>query len=128
LLPFRSIAFSLFEQDVWVKHKGVDYRDAVSHVAALAPAHSYVGSIEFTGAMRLYSELQPFVSTHPNAPRVIERVLGDGRQTFLLIEPWNRADPAIRDLLTRFPSTRLPDIPIWGGLEFYRLEPAPPGT
>jgi hypothetical protein len=128
LLPFRSIAFGLFEQDVWVKHKGVDYRDTVRHVAVLAPAHSYVGSIEFTGALRLYSELQPFVSTHPNAPRVIERVLKDGRQAFLLIEPWNRADPAIRDLLARFTATRLPDIPIWGGLELYRLEPAPPGA
>lgn len=109
------------EQDVWLGQKGIDYFYAVRRVAQIAPPGSYVGSIEFAGSTRLYTDLGSFLTFYDDSLTLAEIVLRSGREVYLLIEPWRQEDPIVRRLLDRFPHERLPDIPVWGGLPLYRL-------
>lgn len=113
------------EQDVWVPQKGIDYYYAVRRLAEIAPPGSYVGSIEFAGSVRLYSDLRSFLTFYDDAIPLAETVLRHGREVYLMIEPWRQDDPAVLNLLTHFPHQRLADIPVWGGLPVYRLSLPP---
>ncbi len=121
------VRLARIEQDVWVRQKGIDYFYAVRRMAEVAPPGSYVGSIEFAGSTRLYTDLGGFLTFYDDSLALAEKVLRSGREVYLLIEPWRQEDPLVRQLLDRFPHERLPDIQVWGGLPVYRLSlpPAP---
>lgn len=117
------------EQDVWVRPKGFDYLYTVRRVAQIAPPGSYVGSIEFAGSVRLYTDLHSFVTHYEDSVQLADTVLRSGRSVFLIVEPWRQRDEIILKLLKSFPHERLPDIPVWSGLPVYRLSlPAAPAS
>lgn len=123
LTPLYYLKLTRREGDVWVRLKGVEYLEAVHRIGLVAPPGSYVGSIEFGGALRLYSDLQPFLSTFPTSPDLVAEAHRRGRRVFLMVEPWHRDQDVIRRMLARFPSQRLADIPVWWGVQVHELRP-----
>lgn len=123
LTPLHSLKLTRREGDVWVHRKGLEYLEAVHRIALVAPPGSYVGSIEFGGALRLYSDLQPFLSTFPASPDLVAEAHRRGRRVFLMVEPWHRDQDVVRRMLDRFPSQRLADVPIWDGVQVFELKP-----
>lgn len=125
LSAFYYVSLARKEQDVWLRQKGFDYFYAVRRVAQIAPPGSYVGSIEFAGSVRLYTDLNSFVTHYGDSVHLADTVLRSGRSVFLIVEPWRQHDEVILKLLNGFPHERLPDIPIWSGLPVYRLQLPP---
>lgn len=123
LTPVYYVAFGVEQNDLWIRNKGTDYYRLTQSMAELVPPGSYVGSVEFAGAFRLYHpELTPFVSVAEGASRVVEHALGEGREAYLVLEPPNRHHPAIRRMLARFDVQQVTTLPIiWSELPVYRL-------
>ncbi len=128
LLPFHYISYGENAHDLWLKHRGSEYAEVARHIESLAPPGSYVGSVEFGGALRIYTKLASFVSLHENSPALVETVLRDHRRAYLILEPWNQDHPVILELFARFPTTRLPNIKIWDGVQVYELHLPPAKT
>lgn len=123
LLPLRSVRLTRKEGDVWVRLKGMEYYHVVQRLQAVAAPGSYVGSVEFGGALLVYSGLHPFVATFPGAVDVVAEAHRRDRDVFLVVEPWHRDQAVIRRLLDLHAVKRLPDLPVWEGLQLYQLSP-----
>ena len=127
VLPLWEIHFGRSQQDLWERNKGHVYYDVVQRVAAIVPAHSFVGCVEFAGSFRLYSELTGFVSVQDDPPNLVREGLRRQRDVYLLVESWNLNHPVIRQILKDFPSEMITVIPLWGGMPLYKLHlPATP--
>jgi hypothetical protein len=125
VLPAWQIHFGAKQKDLWERNKGHGYHDIVEQVAALAPAGSFVGSVEFGGSFNIYTSLTGFVSVFDTTPSLIREVLRQQREVYLLVEPWNVNHPNILDLQSRFHAEKIAEIPAagWGKLPLYRLTP-----
>jgi hypothetical protein len=132
VLPVWQVHFGRSQQDLWERNKGHGYHDIVERVAALVPAHSLVGSVEFGGSFNIYTPLTGFVSVFDTTPALILEGFRQKREVYLLVEPWNLNHSNILGLLQRFPAEKIAEIsePGWGKLPLYRLRPpqspAPP--
>ena len=120
-----SLGQSFSHTGLWTPNKGRDYYDVVRTVDALAPAGSFIGSVEFCGTHRLYSRNQPFVACHTNAPTLVHDLLARQVPVFLIVEPWNRTNETVRTMLATNTAELLREIEIWGGVRIYRLTPKP---
>lgn len=128
LLPLWEIGFGWRQKDLWQLHKGHGYYDIVEHVAALVPADSYVGSVEFSGSFHVYTQITGFVSMMDSATNVAREGLRQKRPVYLLVEPWNLDLPAVHQLQRQFTAVKIAEISQegWGKLPLYRLTlPAP---
>ena len=122
-LPVYYVAFGIHQKDLWNRDTGTVNYEVIRRVKDRVPGNSVVGSVEFTGALTLYSTLTPFFSTHPNAPEFVARALADGRRAFVLVEPWNATDPVMKIVLARFDPVPVDHFDfLWGGLPFYELK------
>lgn len=126
LVPIYYTAFGVYQNDLWVRKKGIVYYQVAKQTEALVPPGSYIGSVEFAGSSRIYSPgVLTFVSTHGNAPVLIEHAFNQGREAYLIVEVWNKDDAIVRQILTRFRGEKIKDLPWFGGhLPFYKLYPA----
>jgi len=125
VLPVYFTAFGLYQNDLWFRQKGLIYYQVAKQTKALVRPGSYIGSVEFAGSSRIYTpNLVPFVSTHANAPALLEHVMSQGHDAYLIVEIWNKDDAIIRDLLRRFSGEKIKDLPFFGGpLPLYKLHP-----
>src|SRR5882724_9611119 len=129
LLPAWEIYFGWNQHDLWKRNRVRDYYEVTQNVAALVPARSLIGSVEFTGAFRVYTRLTGYVSVFDTTPELIMEGFRQHRDVYLLVESWNQTHVAIRALLARFPSEKIRDIPPWKDLTLYKLHPPPaPGS
>ncbi len=127
--PVYYFKFGLSQHDLWSTNKGYDYYKIVKETEKTVPPGSYVGSVEFAGSFRLYTSLGSYVSVHDNSPKLVEYVLAQGHEAFVIVEPWNQTNAVVMQLLRRFAAIKVRDITIWGGapLPLYRLRaPAAP--
>lgn len=124
----HELALGVRHGDLWLRNRGSDYPHVVAVVEDLAPPGSFVGSVEFAGAFRIYGRSAPFVSTHSNAPDLVDAVAAQGHAAFLVVEPWNRGDPAVARLLARPAAQLVKELPLWGGVRIYRLTSAVEST
>jgi hypothetical protein len=120
-----SLGQSFSHTGLWTPNKGRDYYNVVRTVDELAPAGSFIGSVEFCGTCRLYSRNQPFLACHTNAPALVHDLLARQAPVFLIVEPWNRTNETVRTLLDTNTAELLREIEIWGGVRIYRLTPKP---
>ncbi|MSU69208.1 MAG: hypothetical protein EXS39_00215 [Opitutaceae bacterium] len=128
LLPVWETVFGWRQHDLWKLNKGHDYYEVTQRVAALVPPGSLVGSVEFAGSFRLYTQLTPFVSVYDSALPLITEGLRRQRHVYLVVESWNLKDRVILEALARFSAEKIHEIPLWGGLPLYELHsprPAP---
>jgi hypothetical protein len=102
ILPGQYLRFGAAQDDLWVRTIGVPNRELVRQVEAALPPGALIGSLEHASSFLLYSHLTPFVSMQPDAPRLIEDALRQGRKVYVLPEPWNQDHPRIREILRRF--------------------------
>lgn len=125
LMPLYYVHFGLDQRDLWIRDRAHEYFDLTQEVARLVPPGSYVGSVEFSGAFRLYSPgIVSFLSTHENAPAVVAKALAEGHAAYLVLEPPNRGDRTIRRLLRQYDARQLAELPVlWPRLPVYQLLP-----
>ena len=125
LTPIYYVHFGLEQRDLWIRDRAHEYFDLTQEVARLVPPGSYVGSVEFSGAFRLYSPgIVSFLSTHANAPAVVKKALEDGHSAYLVIEPPNRGNKTIQRLLRKYDAQQIAELPlIWPSLPVYQLQP-----
>ncbi len=127
ITPVYYFKFGLYQKDLWSTNKGIAYYQVVKETERTVPPGSYVGSVEFAGSFRLYTGLYSYVSVHDNSPKLVEYVLSQGHEVFIIVEPWNQTNEVVMQLLRRFAATKIRDIDIWTGLPLYRLHsPAKP--
>lgn len=120
-----SLSLSFSHTGLLSTNKGRDFYNVVRTVDALVPAGSYIGSVEFCGAHRLYSSNQPFQAWHPNAPTLVRDLLARHTPVFLIVEPWNRTNETIRTLLDTNTAELVHELNPFGGVRVYRLTPKP---
>jgi hypothetical protein len=128
LLPAWGIIFTWNQHDIWKRDKGHDYYEITQRVAALVPPDSFVGSVEFAGSFRLYTSLTGFVSVYEHVPELVTEAFRQHRHVYILVEPWNQGDRAVKEAIARFSGEKIQEIPFWGGLPLYELHAPPPSA
>ncbi|MCP5051489.1 MAG: hypothetical protein GY940_30255 [bacterium] len=88
--------------DVWGVAKGKGYYDYVKEVAETVPANSMVGSVAFSGILRLYTGIESFFYTHFNAPKLIRAMLDKNIPVYIIEEPWDSHSDALENLHEMF--------------------------
>ena len=126
-MPVYYVWFGLHGAQPRTADKGYDYYQVAKETEQAVPAGSYVGSVEYAGSFRLYTRLGSFVSVHDNSLKLVDRVLAQGHDAYVLVEPWNKTNAVVRELLGRHAAVKVRDFPMWGGTPLYRLRtPAVP--
>ena len=127
LMPVYYVWFGLHERKLWTTDKGYTYFEVARETEQTVPAGSYVGSVEYAGSFRLYTKLGSFVSVHDNSLKLVDHVLASGHEAYVIVEPWNRTNAVVRELLSRYAAVKVHEFDAWGGTPLYRLRaPAAP--
>jgi hypothetical protein len=121
--PVYYVQFGFYQHDLWSTNKGYAYYQVVREMEQIAPAGSYVGSVEFAGSFRLYSKLGSFLSVHDNSPKLVDHLFAEGRAAYLIVEPWNKTNGVVLELMKKYSAEKVRTIDIWGGVPVYRLQP-----
>lgn len=121
--PVYYFWFGLDQHNLWSTGKGRIYHQVAQATEQAVPAGSYVGSVEFAGSFRLYTKLGSFLSVHDNAPKLVDHVMAQGHAAYLIVEPWNRTNGVVDQLISRYRATKVRDLDAWGGVPLYRLNP-----
>ena len=116
------IVYGLHHSDIWEKEKGKIYYNTTQMIAQHVPADSYVGSVEFSGAQRLYTHIKSFFLDHPNAFVFIASRLEQKVPVYLAIEPWNRERPSIKMLLKLFHTREVLELKPWPEFYLYKVK------
>ncbi len=112
------IWFGLYQRDLWSSNKGHVYYQVAKEIEQTVPSGSYVGSVEFAGAFRIYTKLGSYLSVHDNSPKLVDHVLQQGHEVYLIVEPWNATNPVVVQLLSRYSAVKVRYIRSWGGCYF----------
>lgn len=122
LVPAYLFVYGYLEHDTWKRKKGLDYYKVTRAMEQVAPEGSYVGSVEFAGAIQIYShKLTPFVSVVSSADALAEHALKSGKSVYLIIESWNRENELVKRMLERYDHKQVATLQVWGGLPVYQL-------
>mgnify|MGYP000425993828 CR=1 FL=1 len=118
--PVYYVDFGLKQADLWIRNKGEEYFRLVKETEQYVSPGSYVGSVEFAGSFRLYTNLGSFVSVHDNSLNLVP-VLIAKHDVYLIVESWNKDNPIIALLMERYSAVKVREISVWGGVPLYRL-------
>jgi hypothetical protein len=117
----RSVDYGFRRHGLWQENKGLEYKTLSEDCAALVPKGSYVGSAEFSGAMRLYTpEIRSF-ATMDGSFELVTYLMSTGKTVHIIVEPWNKDEHRIRRIMEAYPCTLVREYPLWGGTKLYRL-------
>jgi hypothetical protein len=108
--------------DIWVKNKGKIYYDAGKAIGEAVPANSFVGSIEFSGCIRLYAGIETFNSSYyPHSLFLISDLLKKRIPVYVAVEPWNREIPTIKKFFAVFKVEKVMAVKGWSDFYLYRV-------
>jgi len=108
--------------DIWEKNKGKIYYDASKAIGEAVPANSFVGSIEFSGSIRLYTGIETFNTTYyPQALFLISDLLRKRIPVYMAVEPWNREIPTIKKFFEIFKVEKVIAVKGWPDFYLYRI-------
>jgi 4-amino-4-deoxy-L-arabinose transferase-like glycosyltransferase len=108
--------------DIWEKNKGKIYYDASKSIGEAVPANSFVGSIEFSGCIRLYAGIETFNSSYyPHSLFLISDLLKKRIPVYVAVEPWNREIPTIKELFEVFKVEKVMAVKGWSDFYLYRI-------
>ncbi|MBP0001978.1 MAG: hypothetical protein J7641_23795 [Cyanobacteria bacterium SID2] len=82
-------------------------------VTSIVPANSLVGTVEFSGALRLYSNLETFRWDHESATKVIDYAQANQLPVYLIIEPWHWEHPQLEPIKQKHQLERVEKLSIW---------------
>jgi hypothetical protein len=108
--------------DIWEKNKGKIYYDTSKAIAEAVPANSFVGSIEFSGCIRLYTGIETFNSSYyPQSLFLISDLLKKRIPVYMAVEPWNRELPTIKKFFEVFKVEKVMAVKEWSDFYLYRI-------
>jgi hypothetical protein len=91
-------------------------------IANEVPDNSLVGSIEFSGCLRLYTGIETFNSFHRNSFFLIADMLKKQVPVYIAAEPWNLKRPMIKGILRIFRVKKILKITGWQNFFLYKIE------
>jgi hypothetical protein len=97
-------------------------RDCQAIRAAVAP-EAVVGSVEFSGSLRLYGGLETFRWDHETAVETIHHVLGLGRPVYVVVEPWHWEHELLLELQEHFALEKALPLTAWADTFLWRVTP-----
>jgi hypothetical protein len=122
LLPAYLFSYG-YTKNTWKRKKALDYYKVTRAVEKIVPEGSYVGSVEFAGAIQVYSEkVKPFVTVITTSDTFADQLLRSGRPVYLIIETWNRENELVKKMFDRYDHPQIATIQVWGGLPVYQLK------
>lgn len=119
-MPVVTVFF-LKHENLLTTKKALEYRDVVRASEKMLPAGAWLGSVEFSGSTRLYTHLHSFMSVVAGAPQLVAHLTAHGTPVYLLVEPWNTANPTLRMMMTRYRAEPVHRFALWNGVMLYRL-------
>jgi hypothetical protein len=116
------INYGFTHPDIWGKNKGKYFYDISKMIAKKVPANSLVGSVEFSGPLRLYTGIESFNSFHTNSFFLIADMLERKVPVYIAAEPWNLQRPVIKGILRIFKVKKVMEITGWPGFFLYKIQ------
>ena len=108
--------------DIWKINKGKIYYDASKAIGEAVPANGFVGSIEFSGCIRLYAGIETFNSSYyPHSLFFISDLLKKKIPVYMAVEPWNREIPTLKKLFEVFKVEKVMTVKGWSDFYLYRV-------
>jgi hypothetical protein len=116
------VNYGFTHPDIWVKNKGKHYYDISKMIARKVPANSLVGSVEFSGPLRLYTGIETFNSFHTNSFFLIADMLEKKKPVYFAAEPWNLQRPMVKGVLRIFRVKKVMEITGWPDFYLYKIQ------
>jgi len=102
LLTLGVSLYSLhFSSDkmIFTTRKGLRFYEVSRTVAERVPADAVVGSLGFSGPLRLYTPLESFCLYHRGAFALINHLFRQGDPVYLVVQPWAWQDANVKKAL-----------------------------
>ena len=87
--------------------KGRMFFDVSVAVADVVPPHGMVGSLGYSGPLRLYGELESFCLYHVNSIPLVRYLMKRDVPVYLLVQPFGWEHPQVKRILKWFGSERV---------------------
>jgi hypothetical protein len=116
------INYGFTHPDIWEKNKGKHYYDISKMIAKKVPENSLVGSVEFSGCLRLYTGIETFNSFHSHSFFLIADMLEKKLLVYIAAEPWNLQRPMIKGVFRIFRVKKVMEITGWPGFYLYKIQ------
>ncbi|MCU0286393.1 MAG: hypothetical protein MUF15_08330 [Acidobacteria bacterium] len=109
--------------ELWAKGKGKLFYVISKKIAAKITPDSLVGCCEFSGPLRLYSNIETFGFFHLNSLFLISDMLKEGKPVYLVVEPWQKENPGLKWIFKNFKMKKITDVGIdaWSGFFLYHI-------
>ena len=116
------INYGFTHPDIWEKNKGKYFYDISKMIAKKVPVNSLVGSVEFSGPLRLYTGIETFNSFHTNSFFLIADMLERKVPVYIAAEPWNLQRPVVKGVLRIFKVKKVMEITGWPDFYLYKIQ------
>jgi hypothetical protein len=116
------IHYGFTHPDIWGKNKGKHYYDISKMIAKKVPANSLVGSVEFSGCLRLYTGIETFNSFHTHSFFLIADMVEKKVPVYIAAEPWNLQRPMVKGVFRIFRVKKVMEITGWPGFYLYKIQ------
>lgn len=118
-----AVAYGL-SHDAYTPGDGGEQARASFVLRDALPPDAVVGTVEMSGALRLYGGLETFMWYHEGAEALVDFALGEGRPVYFLFAPPHEENERVAELRERYtlePSLLLADL--WDGTQLWRVVP-----
>jgi len=112
--------------DIWKKDRSKLFYDASKEVSTLVPPGCVVGSLDFSGVLRLYGKLESFNYENPTCIRFMEDMLKQNIPVYLVIEPWHKSKDIVALIFDCFEIKRTKTLKGYPDLFLYEVKAAKP--
>ena len=116
------IYYGFTHPDIWQKNKGKLYYDVSKMIDKKVPDNSLVGSIDFSGSIRLYTGIETFNSFHRSAFFLIADMLEKQIPVYIAAEPWNLQRPMVKGVFRIFRVKKVMNINGLPDFYLYKIE------
>jgi hypothetical protein len=116
------VHYGFTHPNIWEKDKGKLYYDISKMIAKKVPAHSLVGSVDFSGSLRLYTGIETFNSFHTNSFFLIADMLEKKKPVYLAAEPWNLERPMVKGVFRLFTVKKVMEVTGWPDFYLYKIQ------
>jgi hypothetical protein len=116
------VHYGFTHPNIWEKDKGKLYYDISNMIAKKVPANSLVGSVDFSGCLRLYTGIETFNSIHTNSFFLIADMLEKKKPVYFAAEPWNLQMPMVKGVFRLFTVKKVMEITGWPDFYLYKIQ------
>lgn len=108
---------------LWAKDKGKLFYAISKKIAKRVIPGSLVGSCDFTGSLRLYTNTETFGYYNLNSLYLISDLLKEGKPVYLAVEPWQKKNLGVQWIFKNFKLKKIANVGIetWSDFFLYRI-------